>query len=170
MDRPHLRPRVSVRVPHPPDALCQLLDGRLAETPSLEGRVRQRAVLVWMAKPLRCWWSPCLDLNLEPDGSGTRLTGRYTAHPRLMTASVFAGIGLTFLACLSATWSLVQWTMREPPRCLGGTLAALLGLLAVYGVHRLAQRRAVGQMHALAVLLDGLGAVEVDEAHAFDAH
>jgi hypothetical protein len=168
MERPHLRPRVALRVPHPPDALQRILDERLQTSPRLEGRVRQQAVLVWMAAPLRCWWSPCLDLNVKADGDGTRLTGYYTAHPRLMTATVFASILLTFLACLSATWSLVQYTaMHEAPRCLLGTAAAAAALVVVWAANRLAQRRAAAQMHELAALLHDLGAVELDEAHAF---
>jgi hypothetical protein len=167
MDRPHLRPRVSLRVPMTPDELQRTLDERLQQAPRLEGRVRPQAVLVWMAPPLRCWWSPCLDLNVERDGDGTRLTGYYTAHPRLMTATVFVSILLTFLTCLSATWSLVQYLMREPPRCLMGTAGALVALGCVVAANKVAQRRAAAQMHELAVLLQDLGAVEADEAGAF---
>lgn len=167
MERPHLRPRVALRVPQSPDAVQRILDERLQSSPRLEGRVRQQAVLVWIAAPLRCWWSPCLDLNVAKDGEGTRLTGYYTAHPRLMTATVFASIFLTFLACLSATWSLVQYTMHEPPRCLLGTAGAAAALVGVWAANRLAQRRASAQMHELAALLHDLGAVEIDEAHAF---
>jgi hypothetical protein len=167
MERPHLRPRVRVQVTLGPDELLGVLDGRLRAMPTLEGRIRRRAVRVWIAPPHKRWWSPCLDLNVHPDGVGTRLEGWYTAHPRLMTATVFAGILFTFLACLSATWSLVQVQMGEPPKCLGGTLFAVAGLVGLWVANRLAQHRAQAQMHELAAFLRDLGAVDVDEAGAF---
>lgn len=168
MDRPHLRPRVTLRLPHDRTTLVGVLEERLRSMPSLEGRVRRSAVLVWIGPVQRRWWSPCLDLNVEDDGSGTRLVGWYTAHPRLMTATVFLGIFLTFLSALSATWGLVQFQMGETPRCLLGTTFTCLALGLLWIVNREAQKRAAGQMHELAGFLQGLGAVEVDEAHAFD--
>lgn len=169
MDRPHLRPRVALRVPHTPDELQVLLDDRLRASPGLDGRIRRQAVLVWISGSARRWGSPCLDLTVTSDARGTRLEGWYTAHPRLMTATVFAGIFLTFLACLSATWSLVQVQMNEAPRCLGGTSVAVAALVGLWLVNRAAQQRAAGQMHQLAEFLHDLGAVELDEAHAFEA-
>ncbi len=167
MDRPHVRPRVSLRVPQDPTALAVLLEQRLAANPRLEGRVRQQAVLVWMAPAHRSWWSPCLELAIRPDGEGTRLVGHYSAEPQLMTAMVFATILLGFLALLSGCWSLVQFQNGESPHCSFGTVAALGGVAAIYGMNRVGQRWAMSQMHEVAALLQDLGAVEVDEALAF---
>ncbi len=167
MERPHVRPRVALRFPHAPEALNGLLQARLDANPKLEGRIRRGGVLVWMAPGLRRWWSPCLDLNVDAEAGGTRLVGWYAAHPRLMGAMAFGSIALTFLGLLSGTWSLVQWQMGEAPRCLLGTGLAVVGLGALFALNRLGQRWAADQMHELAALLADLGAVEVDEAHAF---
>jgi hypothetical protein len=167
MDRPHIRPRVSLRFPHPPEALQAVLDERLRSNARLEGRIRRQALLVWMAPELRHWWSPCLELTVEPDGDGTRLVGWYSARPQVMTAMLFGSILLSFLGLLSGCWATVQLTMGELPRCFLGTAGALGGLAVIYAANRLGQRWAGDQMHELAVLLQDLGAVEVDEAHAF---
>lgn len=167
MNRPHVRPRVALRFPHDPTQLAVLLEQRLAANPRLEGRVRQQAVLVWMAPAHRSWWSPCLELTSKPDGEGTRLAGHYSAEPQLMTLMVFGTILLGFLAVLSGCWCLVQYQNGESPHCGIGTAAAIGGVVAIYGANRLGQRWAASQMHELAALLQDLGAVEVDEALAF---
>jgi hypothetical protein len=149
MDGNPLRRRIQLTVPVRADALTAALDERLRATPSLEGRVRRQAVLIWLAAPARRWWSPCLDLSVRDDEGGARLEGYACAHPHLMTGMVFAGIFLTFLAAFSAVWSTVQWTMDEPPRCLFGTAAALTGLGAIALVHRVGSRYADAQIDEL---------------------
>ena len=168
MDRPHVRPRVALWIPTPPSDLLATLEARLRASDRLEGRVRPQAVLIWMGPARRRWWSPCLDLTPEAHPQGTRLVGYYSAHPQWMTFLVFASILLLFLTALSGCWSMVQLQLGETPRCLWGTAAAVGALTGMAGVHAVGKRWAAAQMHELASLLDGLGAVEVDEAHAFD--
>ena len=151
------RRRIALRVPMPAASVQQALADRLAANGHLEGRVRRQALLVWLRPPERRWWSPCLDVNILPDGDHTRLEGYTCAQPPVMTAMIFVSIFLTFMALFSATCSVVQWTMDDPPRCLFGTVAACAGLGAVATAQQVGARWAESQIERLVALLDGLG-------------
>jgi hypothetical protein len=151
-----LRRRIVVQVPLDPEALQARLHERLLASGGFDGRIRRQAILVWLAKPARKWWSPCLDLNVfQDEGGGVRLEGYACAHPQLMTAFTFGTIFLTFMASFSAVWSSVQWTMDEPPKCLMGTGLALLGLVGIGTARYVGQRFADGQIALLTTWLDG---------------
>lgn len=163
MQRPHFRPRFVLLSPEPVDAVCHSLHARLKESPRLEARVRPNQVLAWIGEAERKVWSPSLDLNLRPHPRGTLIVGLVAPHPKLMTAYVFAAIGLGFLFALSLTWAFVQTTLDEPPWCLVGSGLALLGLGAVGASRAIGLAWAREQMEPLVALVDGLGEPREDE-------
>lgn len=156
MDRPHLRPRVELIVAEPIAEVAKRLEARLGETRGIEGRVRRQAMLLWIGADRRRWWSPCLDVNFEPHAEGTRISGRYCPHPKLMTAYAFAAILLTFLGIFAAAWAYVQHIMGELPQCLGGTAISAVVGASLFGLHRYGTARAASQMHELGVVLEAV--------------
>lgn len=164
MQRFHFRPRFVLLVPAPVEEVRATLADRLqAADDALEGRVRPRQVLAWIAPPARRIWSPSLDLNLRVHPDGTLVVGLIAPHPDLMTAYVFGSICLTFLLCLALTWSFVQITMGEPPLCLLGASASSIGLLGILASRRLGLLWARSQIPQLAALVDGFGTPRDDE-------
>jgi len=161
--RPHFRPRFVLLCPEPVDAVRRVIVARLAESPGLESRVRPHQVLAWIGGDARRVWSPSLDVNLRPHPAGTVVVGLVAPHPKLMTAYVFAAIGLGFLLALSLTWGFVQVTLDEPPWCIAGSALALLGLGGVAASRALGLAWARDQIAPLLALVDGLGAPREDE-------
>lgn len=165
MHRPHFRPRFIRMCRCERDAVLQQVGERARARPELfVHRVRHQGVRVWMADGVWRPWSPSLDLNVRDHPEGTLIIGRFGPSAALMTAYLFATIGLSFLLALSLTWSYVQTLMNEPPKCLAGSAAAALGLVAVAGSGRLGAWLGRDQMHLLADLLEGVGELRDDEA------
>lgn len=162
MRRPHFRPRFVLLCPEPVDAVRREIQVRLAASPGLESRVRPNQVLAWIGDAERHVWSPSLDLNLRPHPEGTVVVGLVAPHPKLMTAYVFAAIGLGFLLALSLTWGFVQVTLDEPPWCLIGSALAALALGGVAASRALGLAWARDQIAPLVDLVEGLGTTRED--------
>ncbi len=163
MQRPHFRPRFVLMVPEPVDAVRARLDQRLGAASGIEGKVRPHQVLAWIAGPERRVWSPSIDLNLRPHPDGTLVVGLVAPHPKLMTAYVFAAIGLGYLFAVACAWSVVQLTMDEAPWCLVGAAGSGLGATAVFATRALGLAWARSQMPALLALVEGFGEPRDDE-------
>jgi hypothetical protein len=171
MERPHFRPRVTLLVRSPIDEVRGLLQARLEGLHGvLEGRVRQRAVLAWIAAPERRFWSPSVELTLEEHPEGTRVHGMFGPHPHLMTGQFFLSILLGFLAAIASTWAFVQFTMNEPPLCLFGAAAALTGIGALVVARAVGLAWGRDQVAQLGALVDGLGEIQGEEAHVLHVH
>jgi hypothetical protein len=165
MQRPHFRPRFIRLCRCERDAVLQEVGARAAARSDLFiHRVRHQGVRVWMADAVWRPWSPSLDLNVRDHPEGTLIVGRFGPSAALMTGYLFSTIGLSFLLALSLTWSYVQTMMDEPPKCLVGSAAAALGLVAVWGSGRVGAALGRDQMHLLADLLEGVGELRDDEA------
>jgi hypothetical protein len=165
MERPHYRPRVTLLVRSPVDEVRAALQARLDGLPGvLEGRVRQRAVLAWIAAPERRFWSPSVELTLEEHTEGTLVRGVFGPHPNLMTGQLFLTILLSFLGAIASTWAFVQVTMDEAPVCLWGAAAALTGVVALALARALGLAWGRDQVARLGALVDGLGEILEEDA------
>ena len=171
MKRPHYRPRVTLLVRAPVGEVREALQARLEGLRGvLEGRVRQRAVLAWIAAPDRRFWSPSVELTLEEHADGTLIHGMFGPHPHLMTGQFFLTILLSFLAAIASTWAFVQVTMDEPPLCLWGAAAALTGIAALWGARAVGLAWGRDHVARLGALVDGLGEIQEEDARVLHVY
>lgn len=163
MDRPHFRPRFVLLAEQPLEVVRETIRARLEASPHVEGRVRNKQVLAWIAASERKVWSPSIDLNLRPHPRGTLVVGLVAPHPKLMTGYVFASIALGFLFAIACSWSFVQVSMGDTPWCLVGIGLGVVAGAVLLGTRALGILWARPQIAPLAALVDGFGEPRDDE-------
>lgn len=165
MQRPHLRPRFLILVPAPLDQVRATMAERLeANHHRFVYRVRSQAVLAWIKPPAQRFWSPSLDTLLRPHPRGTLIVGRMGPQASWMSGYFFVTLGLAFLTAVSLTWAGVQWTLDESPHCVVGSALGIAGIAGVWLSSRIGVWLAREQMEWLAVIVEGLGEIQQDEA------
>lgn len=165
MERPHLRPRFLMLVQAPPeDVRAQMAERLKAHEDRFTYRVRSNAVLVWIKPPAQRFWSPALDTLLRPHPRGTLIVGRFGPHGSLMSGYFFLTLGLVFLTSFSLVWSMVQRSLGESPHCMIGSALGVVGIAGVWASARVGTWLAREQMAWLAVIVEGLGEIQHDEA------
>ncbi len=156
MRRPRARPRFTLHVPLPPDAVVGRVRAHLERS---EGRVTarlfQRTMLLTVRPQDTHFWSPYLDLQLDEAEGGTRLSALFTPHPNVWTG--FVGLQLLFgaFAIAAALWLTSMLMLgKEPWWALGALGVMLFGGAFSYGAAYVGQGLGSEQMYELRAFLD----------------
>jgi len=151
------RSRRMVRVERPPEeVLHQLLERAAQADPPLFCKHRALHLWVFMPEAVRHAWSPALDIHLRPDDDGVRVVSRLGPQPNLWTAYVFAYSAFGVLVLFGGCWGMAQWAMGDPPVCLWGSLAAMVGAAVLWFSGKLGATLTRPQWDQLAAVLDDL--------------
>lgn len=145
-----MRPRFEMVAPHTPAEVTRRLRAALAQpgTP-WRGEVYGPHSVVYVPLAEEHVWSPFLTLDLQWQGEGTLIRGRFGPKPSIWTLFVaaYAVCGCLAFFALAFGWS--QWWIGQPAWALAMLPVTGIGALVVYGLARHGQRRGQGQMEAL---------------------
>lgn len=145
-----MRPPLDLSVPlKQEDALIRLRARLRKRDCPVMGTVLGRHVELKIHESKRHYWSPCLSLDVDPDGDGCRIHGKFGPHPHVWTLFL---AGYAVLACLviaGAMYGLAQVTLDHQAWALWGVPIglALAGLL--YAAALAGQRLGAAQMGEL---------------------
>ncbi len=143
------RPRIRERISLAPDEAIRKLQASLASTDlPVVGLVSERLHHgeLRIRKDERHFWSPCLSLQLETEGTGSDLHGQIGPHPSLWVGFAFVYITAMSAACFGLIFGLVQWSLDMAPWALWVVPAAVLICVILLGVSRTGQKLADAQM------------------------
>ena len=161
-----IRPRFLLELQGSPDELIERVVGGIKD-PSRRCvcRVVGRHVDITVAREDRHRFSPCLALEFEPTGTGTRVRGLVGPHPNVWTFYALTAIALVFLLLTALCGAYAQHVMDDRPWALWWALAFALLLAGMYAASQIGRRLARDQTSKLMrVLSDILGIDTLDRS------
>lgn len=162
------RPGFSIDVDVPSGDLVERLDGSLRGMPLQLRRTRlpgggaderarrQRDHLVLTVLPdARHFWSPWLTVEVEPKGTGAKVSAIFSPHPSLWTGYMFGYLSLSVIAMFSLIFAgSVAMTGGSSLWSLWVAGGAVLGVVGMWWASQIGQRLAATQMDELHAALD----------------
>lgn len=159
MARPRMRPRFVIDVETGADTLMACLRGRLeADAESFVGVFSERHGVVRIPPERRRFWSPQLDILIEPTDRGpgaSRVVVRFAPHPPVWLAFVFTYAVLFALGLSGVMYALAEISMGRSPWCLVSTALSVGAAGFVYGAAFIGQGLGASEMFDLRRWLDG---------------
>lgn len=163
-----LRPRFSVEVSCPSQVLLTRLFATLGRGPLTLRRTRSFGSRADVEEPVRerdhfvltvpddqqHFWSPWLNVEVQPHGEGASLTGRFSPHPSVWTGFAFSYLALVMVLCLSLSFAVALHLSGSAPWTLGISAGALVVMAILWGASQVGQRWAHDQMRTLRAALD----------------
>lgn len=152
---PAMRPRFVLECRESAPEVMARIDAALG-TPGcpLQGRMLSRHICLTLPAEERRFWSPTLDIDLEPLEDGCRLRGYFGPHPN--TWSMYLA-GFAFLILVSAAALIIassQWILGQPATALLALPVCLILLIGLYLAALGGQTLCAGQIERIRGFLD----------------
>ena len=152
---PGMRPRFVVTVPKTPAETLQQLHDTLDEPGGpITGSILDRHVRLRISEDQRTFWTPQLDVEVEPHEDGALVRGLFGPHPDIWTFFIATYAVMTFCGITGLLFGLVQWSLGWSPWALWSVPIAILMIGSVYVVALIGQRLGHDQMVQLRAFLD----------------
>lgn len=139
-----------------PERVLACVRTRLAEDPSVSGKLYRRTITLTLRQDEVHFWTPHLDIQLaEAEGGGTRLSAMFAPAPHIWTT--FIGFQLLFvMLALSSFIYLISMYMlgHEVVVPLVAFAVAMIGGGLAYGAAYVGQGFGSEQMYELRSFLD----------------
>ena len=152
---PGMRPRFEMTVPESPSQALQRLHDVLerADGPCT-GSILGRHVRLRIREDKRTFWTPQLEVEIEPRDEGALVRGLFGPHPDIWTFFIATYAVMTFCGITGLLFGLVQWSLDWSPWALWSVPIAALMIGSVYVVALIGQRLGHDQMVPLRTFLD----------------
>lgn len=105
-----------------------------------EGWVSEKNAMLVLPENLRRYWSPFLNLEVEKNGAGAIIKGRFGPNPTVWTMFIFFYMLFSFIGLGSLMFGLTQITLGHNPWTLWIFPFSLILLLVEYIVAGIGQR------------------------------
>ena len=152
-----IRPTFSIPLSPEPNEAMSILRDRLQGTDYKEcTSSKGRCADFFVDEEERKIWSPHLSVQVEPEGGGSLLRGRFGPHPELWTLYMFLYTAVGFLATIGLILGFVQWQSGMSPRGFWGGVVGIPGILVLYGISATGQKLSAHQMEELKDRIDDL--------------
>ncbi len=142
-----MRPRFRRRVTLSPDEVMERFEECLnsADCPYVT-QFHEHQVEITVPDKDQHFWSPYLNLLVEPDDSGAELDGRFGPNISVWTMFVAAYAVLGISGGVGLMMGFSQMSLGQPTTGFGVALGCLVAIAAVYGIAMIGQRLAGPQM------------------------
>lgn len=146
-----LRPTVHLPSALAAEALLDRFERMLADRDSpCEGNVLGRHVTLRIHASERHFWSPWLNIEIEPVPSGgSILHARFSPHPNIWTMVALSYLTMSVVFMIGGCFGLAQWWIQRPPTALWAMPLALLVSAALWVLSQVGQRLAAAEMEML---------------------
>lgn len=112
---PALRPRFTIDVRLGPDEVTASLERALAhESAGIEGFARDRHAQINIPVQEHHFWSPELQIEVEPHEGGARILGKIGPHSRVWTLFMMAHGAIAISGGFDFLFGLSQWMLDQP--------------------------------------------------------
>lgn len=150
MQLPPMRPTFSVSSPLTvEEALDRLAKPKPSGPGDIHSRVAGKHLMLVIAPDRRHFWSPWLNIEVDPNGEGSTIHARFSPNPSVWTAFMLGYIALATLIFLAAMFGVAQWMMDRPPSSLLAIPVLCLVAMVMYWASMVGQKLAQAQMHEL---------------------
>jgi hypothetical protein len=156
-----LRPRFKIEIPMAPEQAVHNLREVYSKNPStcILDFVSNHITLKIPAAQQR-YWSPQMQLELEPTPTGTLIRGLIGPKPGIWTMFVFFYSGIGFLTMLGAMFGLSQMMLKMSPWALWSVPVGLFIIFCLYLISHIGQQLSKDQIGFLHDYLDSAINVE----------
>lgn len=152
---PGMRPRFERVIPKTPAQTLQQLHETLEQPDgAVTGSILGRHVRLRIPEDRRTFWTPQLDIEVEPHGDGALVRGLFGPHPDIWTFFIATYAVMTFCGITGLLFGLVQWSLGWSPWALWSVPIVALMIGSVYAVALVGQRLGYDQMVQLRDFLD----------------
>ncbi|MCL4219986.1 MAG: hypothetical protein KJZ65_01315 [Phycisphaerales bacterium] len=115
-----------------------------------EGNVLGRHVTLKIRDADRRFWSPWLNIEIEPRPDGASiLHARFSPHPNIWTIVALSYIAMAVVIMIGGCFGLSQWWINQPPTALWTIPFALLVSAALFIASQIGQKLAADEMDML---------------------
>ena len=133
--------------PDPPSQTLERLHDVLEQANDhCTGSILGRHVRLRILEEDRHFWTPQLDVEIEPRAEGSLVRGLFGPHPDIWTFFVATYAVMTFCGITGLLFGVVQWSLGWPPWALWSVPIAALMIGSVYVVALIGQRLGHDQM------------------------
>jgi hypothetical protein len=155
MIMPRLRPRLEITVPLTPEAIAERTMAALSEPESpCRGRVGPDQIELSIRSQDRHFWSPQLNVLMEPHDSTTTIGGNIGPNPDVWTLFLAAYAFVVLSAITGLFIAAAQLTLGTPPWALVAAPTGLVLVAAIYFAAGVGQRLGREQADVLVDFLE----------------
>lgn len=152
---PRLRPRFEVVVPREPDEILAGFKDALREPGcQVTGGVASHHVSLSVPPKDATFWSPHLEVEVEPDEEGSRVRARIGPHPHVWTMFIAMHAVVAFFGIAGAMYGLSSWVSGDSPWPLWAVPIALFLHVFVAGAAFIGQGLGADQIYRLRSFMD----------------
>lgn len=150
MLKARMRPRFRAIVPCHPDHALAKFKLRLQQPDCpYGGSVLSRHVTLKVKEADRHYWSPVLNIDVEPCEEGSLLRGHFGPHPNVWTLFLAMYASIIFSAIFACMYAFAQVMMGDTPWAFVSIPLALVLVGLIYTLALFGQNMAQEQMHQL---------------------
>lgn len=159
-----IRPRFRKEVNKSIESICDEVRNALADPDAkCEGIVKQESIILKVLEKDRHYWSPQLSIVLDKEGDDkTFLTGLYGPSPKVWMNFVFGyaflGLAFFFLGIMGGS----RYMVSQDSTLLWGLPVLGLGLIAMYVIAQLGQKKGAKQTYQLHFFIENILEESVD--------
>ena len=152
---PRMHPRVELCLFCSPDQLLERVDKHLSKGEgNIQGSILRQHIMLKMTKEEQHFWSPVLNLDVEPHGKGTLLKGYFGPAPNVWTLFMAMYLFIGFSGLGAGMYGVSQILLERSPTAFWGVPIAFVLELLVYGIALVGQGLAQDQMYTLKHFFD----------------
>ncbi len=144
-----IRPTFSIEVADSgPDPIMAVRQA-VATEPTIEGQFRAGHAMLAIRPDQRHFWSPWLHLDIRKSEDRNVLFGRFSPHPTIWTAYVFAYGTLAILSSFSLVFGASQYLAKAWPSAILAFPICIVVAVALWITAQIGQRMAHEEMHRM---------------------
>lgn len=150
MQIPPMRPTFTIEFPLPTREAIERLSVLVSDRDyPIDGRIAGNHLMLVIPPARRHFWSPWLNIEVNPCDAGSSVKGRFSPNPSVWTAFMLTYIALGTLVFFAAMFGVSQWMMDKTPSALPLALVPIGIGLVMYWASLIGQRIANEQMNEL---------------------
>lgn len=150
MQIPPMRPTFTIEFPIEPQAAIDRLSLLLKDSDyPIDGRIAGNHLMLVIPPKRRHFWSPWLNLELQPCEEGACVKGRFSPNPSVWTGFMLTYIALATLVFFAFMFGLSQWMTNQPPSAFKLALIPVAIAIFMYWTSLIGQKIAHEQMNEL---------------------
>lgn len=145
-----VRPRFCQHLPYPPEEVEQRIAAKLKERCHGCSLLHFPGYLTLrIPEEKQEFWSPQLQLSLDPEGAGTRITGIYGPRTNVWSMFLYGYLVVGVLGSFTGIFGIAQWVVGVRPWGLIPCAVFLVIGVALYVLAQLGQKFGARQTYTL---------------------
>ncbi len=152
-----MRPRFALEFPATADEVMDCIRSMLeTEGPGYGGTSARRCAELFVDESERRFWSPHLSIQVQEQGKGSVLSGRFSPRPEVWTLIMFVYFLMAFAVVFGSAYGYVQWLLGSTPWGLLAVPGGIAVIVLLHAASIVGQRLSDDQMELLRSRLDTL--------------